>query len=83
MDNRSIEQYLERNEPHKNVCIHQCVVSNKLQFAALDVAKLSSHDPQVGHCLWGLLSLQIFNQLVEVANNFSHKIFRNLRKKLY
>lgn len=77
------EQYLRRKDPHKNVCIQHCIVSDELQVTTLDVAKLSSHDPQVGHGLWGLLTLQIFDQLVEVADNFSHKVFGNLMKKLY
>lgn len=81
MDNRNIEQYLSRNDLHENFCIHHCISRNKFQIAALDVAKLSSQDPQVGHGLWRLLTLQIFYQFVEVANNFSHKIFRNLGKK--
>lgn len=83
MDNSRTGQYLSGDDPHQNICIHHCVISNSLQLSALDVAELSSHDPQVGHGFWGLLILQIFNQLVEVADDFSDKIFWNLRKIYY
>lgn len=83
MDNSSTGQYLSGDHPHKIFCIHHRVISNRLQLSALNVAKLNSHDPQVGHGFWGLLILQIFNQLVEVADDFSDKIFWNLRKMYY
>lgn len=66
---------------HESSCIDDYIFNNELQIIALDVTQFSSHDVQVGHSLWRLLTLQIAQQLVEVANNFSHKVFRNLRKK--
>lgn len=65
-----MEQYL--GMMHVSLCVQNCVFNDKLQIGALDVTKFSSHDPQVGHSLWGLLTLQIFYQFVEITNNFCH-----------
>lgn len=74
--------YLFREKLEENLRVHFNIFSEKLQIAGLDVAKLRSHDLQVGHGLWRFLILQIFYQLVEIANNFSHEIFGNLREKI-
>lgn len=72
------EQYLGWDDPHEDICIHHGILCERPQFIALDVTQLSSHDPQVGHSLWGFLALQVLHQFVEVAGNFPHKILGNL-----
>lgn len=83
MGKRNNEQYLSGKDLEENLCIHPDVIGNNPQIAALDEAKLSFHDSKVGHGLWGLLTLQIFNQLGETALNVSQEIFGNLRKDFH
>ena len=61
--------YLCGHGLEEDLSIHGCILGNALQLTALDVSKVSSHDPQVGHGFRGLLSLKVIRHLVEVVDN--------------